>query len=118
MLVPPAILRFMCWCPGLGSGGAGMYIRAPAGIGAGLCLGASTGRLPPVPPDLAMAGAHLVSELLFGMVLGIDPAFIVSGVQMAAGLPSTTMGLGAAQLMDPRMGGQVSDRWGIFLGIS
>ncbi|NBW39616.1 type III secretion protein [bacterium] len=50
---------------------------------------------------------QVISEALFGLTLGIIPLLIVSGVQMAGGLSSTTMGLGASQLVDPTMGGSL-----------
>lgn len=50
---------------------------------------------------------QVFSEAVFGLALGIIPLLIVTGVQMAGTLSSTTMGLGASQLVDPTLGGSI-----------
>lgn len=59
------------------------------------------------PTNFGIMCIQALSEALFGMVLGLIPLLIVSGAQMAGTLSSTTMGLGASQLIDPTLGGAV-----------
>jgi flagellar biosynthetic protein FliR len=60
-----------------------------------------------VPESFGMVLVQAISEAVFGLAIGLIPQLIVSGVQMAGTLSSTTMGLGASQLVDPTLGGSV-----------
>lgn len=99
---------FFMVVPGIGGGAMGLTIRIPAIIllsYTSLLAGARA----PQPQAWDIFFISFVSEVLFGYILGIVPNLIVSGVQMAGHLASTTMGLGAGQLLDPTMGASVSE---------
>jgi flagellar biosynthetic protein FliR len=99
---------FFYTVPGLGEGAKGITIRAPAiMIFAYSCLRA--GSYAVVPDDAATLVLQAGSEFLFGMIVGLVPFLIVSGVQTAAQLSSTSMGFGAGQLFDPTSGSPISD---------
>lgn len=99
---------FMLIVPGLGGGARGMVIRLPAIIIFSVVSMISTKPVP-IPPNEAMLAAGLLSEMMLGMLLGAIPLLLVSGAQMAGQLASTSMGLAAAQQLDPTTGGQASD---------
>lgn len=94
--------------PGLGGGFFGLAVRIPALV---LLTGVSmlASKLQPVPADWGMLCAAITGEMLLGLLLGMIPMLIVSGAQLAGQLTSTSMGLGASQLIDPTSGGTVSE---------
>ncbi|MCB0336070.1 MAG: flagellar biosynthetic protein FliR [Bdellovibrionales bacterium] len=94
---------FMWLMPGLATGNTGKALRMPAGL-AMAYASVLTSPVATVPDNIIMLGLMFGSEAVFGMVLGFIPAMIFSGVQVAGQLSSTTMGLGAAQLLDPTLG--------------
>ncbi|MCB0330783.1 MAG: flagellar biosynthetic protein FliR [Bdellovibrionales bacterium] len=61
-----------------------------------------------VPESFGIMMVQVFSEAVFGLALGLIPLMIVAGVQMAGSLSSTTMGLGASQLVDPTLGGSIT----------
>lgn len=93
--------------PGIGGGMYGIHIRLPA-IGALAYVSLISGPIAPLPSDWYLMLAHFTSEFMFGFMLGLIPAISIAGIQTAVQLTSGTMGLGAAQLMDPTMGISVS----------
>ena len=93
--------------PGLGEGARGVAVRMPAVIIFAL-VSILQGPFAGLPADWGLMVQALVSELCLGGMLGLVPSMIIAGVDTAAQLSSTTMGLGASQLVDPRSGGQVS----------
>lgn len=99
--------------PGLGMGVQGLAVRLPAIlILAFVSVTVSPVALLPVNP--IMMGVQIASELMLGAVLGSIPMMMVAGVQMAAQLASTSMGLNASNLIDPTLGIQAADLARIF----
>ena len=101
------VVRFaamMMFLPGLGMGMMGALIRMPAILAMALAC-TSTALIAPIPTDFIHVIMALGSELLFGSLIGLIPLMIVSGAQMAGQLAAGTMGLSAANLIDPTMGG-------------
>jgi flagellar biosynthesis protein FliR len=94
--------------PGIGMGAAGLVVRMPCIIVLSFvsCASAPSAAL---PADGGVAIAQIVSELLWGSILGLIPALIVASVQTGMQLASTTMGLSASNLIDPHSGVSVSD---------
>jgi flagellar biosynthesis protein FliR len=89
--------------PGIGGGERGMQIR----VAAILVLSYAslvTSPMAALPADFFIMLAMASSEFLLGFGLGVIPAIIISGLQTAGHLTSTKMGLGAAQLVDPTLG--------------
>jgi flagellar biosynthesis protein FliR len=67
-----------------------------------------------IPADLGLIVAQLVSELLMGAFVGFLPAMVIAAVHVAGQLASISMGLGAAQMIDPNSGvntSQVGQLW-------
>jgi flagellar biosynthetic protein FliR len=98
-----AVLMLM---PGLSGGPRGLTVRIP-GILAFSYVSLMGGTIAELPANEVLMIAAMTSEFLFGFLLGFTPAMVSTGVQMAAQLSTGTMGLGAAQLMDPNLGVQV-----------
>ncbi|NLF25104.1 MAG: flagellar biosynthetic protein FliR [Deltaproteobacteria bacterium] len=93
--------------PGLGEGPRGLLARMPAVMVLAV-VSVLQGPYAEPPHDWVMLLQAFASEICLGAMLGMVPTMIIAGVDTAAQLSSTTMGLGAAQLMDPRLGGQSS----------
>lgn len=96
----------MMLLPGFVTSPAGKMVRMP-GILALALISTVASPTASLTEHLGVLLLQVISEALFGLTLGIIPLLIVSGVQMAGGLSSTTMGLGASQLVDPTMGGSL-----------
>lgn len=94
--------------PGIGGGMGGIAVRMPAVMVLSF-VSVSTGVYAQIPADMMLMGAQIVSEVLFGTLLGMFPALIVAAVQVGMQLASVSMGLGASQLIDPHSGAQLSD---------
>jgi flagellar biosynthetic protein FliR len=94
--------------PGLGEGQRGLPVRGPA-IFLFSVVAMFGSPYAAMPSNWLVIAFGLVSEFMLGLCLGFIPILIIAGVQTAGHLASTTMGLGAAQLMDPSMGVHVSD---------
>jgi flagellar biosynthetic protein FliR len=97
------VVRFtalMALFPGIGGGPRGLAIRMPTimVLSAAACVGGVNAE---VPSNWALLLAQLVSELTLGLTLVLIPVLIVSGVQLAGNLASTSMGLQPSQLIDP-----------------
>lgn len=98
---------FFIIVPALGGGTSQRQIRMPCTLLLAFVSLMSSPKAS-VPNDIALMAGGLISEASFGFLIGLIPALIVSGVQLGAQLSSTTMGLGAAQLLDPNLGIQVA----------
>ncbi|MEZ4753963.1 MAG: flagellar biosynthetic protein FliR [Bdellovibrionota bacterium] len=103
-------LRFtglFMFIPGLGGGPTGAIIRTPAILA--IALAATFSSPHAILPDnwVGLIG-QAFSEMALGVMFGIIPRMIVDGVQTAGQLSGATMGLGAAQLLDPNLGMNVS----------
>lgn len=94
--------------PGIGEGVKGVVVRLPAVLVFSL-VSLAQQVWAPIPANGLIVFAALVSELLFGVIIGFIPFLIVCGVQTGAQLASSAMGFGASQMIDPTTGGQVSD---------
>lgn len=110
------VFRFtgmMMVMPGLGGGPTGIRTRTPAILVFAFAstLTSPLGTVPVDVPDMLVQG---LSEIMLGLSIGIIPTLIISGVQTAGMLSSTTMGLGAAQLVDPTLGVSVTSLARIF----
>jgi flagellar biosynthetic protein FliR len=93
-------VSFLLLVPGIGGGFPGITIRYPAAV-AFTFAAFSVKNVVPVPPDMGIMTAQLVSEMLLGGLIGLIPLLIVSGAQVAGHIASGTMGLNGAQLVDP-----------------
>ena len=89
--------------PGLGQGMQGLIVRMPAVLVLSFAS-MFAGPLAPPPTNWVVMFAAVVAELLLGSILGYIPAMIISGLHAAGQMAATTMGLGAAQLIDPGLG--------------
>lgn len=108
MLVFARFSAFMALVPGLGGGLQGLMVRMPAVFV--LAVAATIGSpLAAMPSDWGVVVVALVTEVLLGAMIGAIPLLIVTGVQTAAQIMSTSMGLGASQLIDPTSGSHTSD---------
>lgn len=107
LLLAVRYAALMMLLPGISGGAQGMTIRAPAIIVFAF-VSLISGQISPLPENVITMLANVASEYLFGFMLGFVPALITAGVQTAAQLSTGTMGLGAAQLMDPNLGVSVS----------
>lgn len=94
--------------PGIGGGARGIAVRLPAMIAVSMAV-LSTSAHAVIPQDMGAMVGQIISEVLFGAALGMIPTVIVSGAQMAGHLASTSMGLGAGNLLDPTLGMAVTD---------
>lgn len=103
ILVSTRYLALFLMVPGLGGGLMGLQARVP-GVLVLACVSMLTGQFAEMPVDWYLAVAALISELLFGAILGMIPRIIISGVQAAGQLSATTMGLNAGSLIDPALG--------------
>jgi len=108
LLLMTRFTGFFIVVPGLGAGIMGLAVRMPAIIVLAYASLLSSPEAP-LPPDWGIVIASVVTELLFGMVLGLVPYLIVAGAQTAGQLAGTSMGLGQAQLIDPTSGGTVTE---------
>ena len=104
------VLRFtglFMLLPGISGGPRGLVLRTPAILAISF---ASTFSSPAavLPSDWTGLLAQGISELAFGIILALIPRMIIDGVQTAGQLTSATMGLGAAQLVDPNLGVSVA----------
>ncbi|MCB0317505.1 MAG: flagellar biosynthetic protein FliR [Bdellovibrionales bacterium] len=104
------VLRFtglFLLLPGISGGARGMMLRTPAILA--ISMAATFSSPTAVFPEnwVGLIGQGF-SEIAFGAALGIIPRMIIDGVQTAGQLSSATMGLGAAQLLDPTLGTNVS----------
>lgn len=86
--------------PGLSGGIQGIGIRLPGLLMISLAVVSVTPTVS-VPDSVLMIMGNLISELLIGTIIGMLPVMIVAGAQAGGQLASTTMGLGAGQLIDP-----------------
>lgn len=93
--------------PGIGMGAQGLPVRL-AGIMVLSFASLYSSPRAALPDDIALMLASFGMEYSLGLLIGLVPLMMISGVQMAAQLASNTMGLGAAQMIDPASGGSVS----------
>jgi flagellar biosynthetic protein FliR len=92
--------------PGLALSPSAKSLRAPAVLVLAF-VSTQSSPLAHSPTQFGMLFAQVFSEAIFGLAMGLIPLMIISGLQMAGTLSSTTMGLGASQLVDPTLGGSV-----------
>ena len=93
--------------PGIGMGSKGIGVRT-AGIITFSYAAVLSSPTVALPDTWMLVISQAFSELLLGSLIGFIPAMIISGVQMGAQLSSTTMGLGAGNLVDPTLGVNVT----------
>lgn len=98
----------LMFLPGIGMGERGMLIRGSAVVVLAM-TGVAASPEAALPADWGTLAAQLSGEALLGMLIGLLAQMIIAGVQTAAHLASTSMGLGMSQLIDPALGIQVSD---------
>ncbi len=103
---------FMC-VPGIGMGVAGLVIRAPAIMVLAMAAMASSPTVP-LPADSISMLFQLCSELMLGVLIGMIPLMVISGVQTAGHLSGVTMGLQPSQLIDPALNLSLPDTARIF----
>lgn len=94
--------------PGIGGGERGLAVRLPATVVLAFAS-FDTGNIAVPPNDNLMLAGQLGGELLLGFAIGLIPFMIVSGVQTAGQLASTSMGLSAGNLLDPTLGVMTTD---------
>ena len=94
--------------PGIGGGERGLLVRLPAIVMLS-CASVVSSPHAAVPDNWGLLASQVLSEAMLGFMLGIIPLLIVNAVHMGAQLASTTMGLGAGNLIDPTLGMQVTD---------
>jgi flagellar biosynthesis protein FliR len=108
MLLVVRYIALLLTLPGVGLGMQGLLIRTPAAMVMAFASLNPEGYAA-MPEDWILMFGGVVSEVLFGCVLGLVPLMIVAGVQTGASIASTTMGLTASNLIDPTSGGQIPD---------
>lgn len=108
LLVFVRYTAFLAMVPGIGGGERGVIIRVPAAL-IFMVVSLSHGPFCPVPTDWIQVAMGITSEFLLGTIIGVIPQLIVIGVQTGAQIASSTMGLGANQLLDPTTGAVVPD---------
>ena len=103
----------LTFLPGLSAGLAGLAVRIPA-----ILLFSFATLIPsvkvPVPSNTLDVAVQLIGEFMFGSLIGLLPLILIAGIQTAAGIASTTMGLQASQLIDPTLQTSVPDLARIF----
>ena len=103
----------LMFLPGIGMGLMGLIVRFPAILVlAFAALGSSP--IAPLPASATIMLLQFVTEVMFGMIIGMVPLLVVAGVQMAGQIGGTTMGLQASQLIDPSMNTSLPDTARIF----
>lgn len=104
LLLTVRFTAFLSVVPGLGMGAMGMRLRFPAVL---VLAFASTYSSPlaPLPDNYFLMLMAFVCEYLFGALIGMLPIMMVSAIELAGQLSANTMGLGAAQMIDPTTGG-------------
>jgi flagellar biosynthesis protein FliR len=94
--------------PGLSMGFTGLMVRLPAIMVLAFSAMFSS-PMAQLPPDWVQLLVQMGSEFALGLILAMIPMMIVSGVQMAGHMASTTMGLQASQLIDPTLQMSIPD---------
>lgn len=117
MLLLARFGSFIAVVPGIGMGDRGLLIRGPAVLVLAMTA-LSTSPVAAMPSDYAQMAAALFSELLLGLAIGLIPAMIAAGVDTAGHISSMSMGLGAAQLIDPTSGSQSNGVSQIMTGLT
>ena len=98
----------MMLLPGIGEGQRGLLIRMPAVLLLA-AVSMATSPLATLPEDWGGVIVSITGEFLLGSLIGMIPIMLISAVQTAGHLASTSMGLGASQLIDPTLGISVTD---------
>lgn len=93
--------------PGIGLKLRGAALRTPAIVLMALVSTFSSVKAS-IPANSVEMMVQLFSEILFGYLLGVIAFLVVVGVQSGAQVAGQSMGLGAAQLIDPTTGGSLS----------
>jgi flagellar biosynthetic protein FliR len=108
MLLLVRYVALLLLTPGIGMGFQGLAVRMPAALILA-CTSLIHSTYAQVPLTVGHMLLQLGGELLFGTALALIPLCLVSGVQAAGQISSSTMGLGASQLIDPTVGAPTSD---------
>lgn len=103
LLLVTRFTGFLSIMPGLGMGTMGLRIRFPAILLLALVSQVS-GQAATLPENHFMMFAGLASEFMFGALFGMIPIIMVSAIELAGQLAASTMGLGAAQIINPTTG--------------
>lgn len=118
LLLATRFAGMMLIMPGVGGGMSGMVVRYPAILVLAFAAMPSSGISAALPSDWAILLLQVGSEFMLGFALAMIPLMMVSGVQMGGYLSSTSMGLGAGNLMDPTLGMPSTDLARIFGDLS
>ena len=95
--------------PGLGGGVQGTLVRVPFALILSYVSIISATNLLQAPDHWSMVLVYTLSELVVGLFIGIIPLLLVSALQLAGQISSTSMGLGSSQIFDPTSGASVSE---------
>jgi flagellar biosynthesis protein FliR len=94
--------------PGLGAGVQGLTVRMPAVL-VFAYVSLQVSPLAIMPVNFVDLIVQVIAEILTGYFIGMVPQLVVASAQLAGQLASTSMGFGAAQLIDPSSGAQLSE---------
>lgn len=117
MLLLARFGAFIAIVPGLGMGERGLLIRGPAVLVLAVAA-LATSPVAAMPENYIQLATALISEFFLGLAIGLIPAMILAGVDTAGHISSMSMGLGAAQLIDPTSGSQSNGLSQIMTGLS
>lgn len=113
LLITVRFIGMLLFLPGIGMGEKGLKVR----IWAIMVMSYASvlhGPYAELPENWALLLGAVLSEILFGTILGLVPHLMIASLHYGAQIATTSMGLGAAQLMDPTMGIQVPSLGRIF----
>lgn len=113
LLLVARFAGMMLFLPGISAGARGLAVRYPVILVLAFASMYST-TIVPLPKNEWLFGGMILSEVIFGSVLGAIPMLIIACAQNAGQMASTSMGLQAAALMDPSLGTQVAEVSRIF----
>ena len=93
--------------PGVGTMQVPVTFRVALCLCISFCLsfGGATAQL---PANLGEAILMIGTEFLFGMIVGIIPSLVISGVGVAGQVTTGAIGLGQANMIDPSLGTSVA----------
>lgn len=93
--------------PGVGTETVPAKVRGSIAIGVPIAL-VFSGVRADMPEEFVMGGLMILSEFIFGYLLGSLPGLITAGLAVAGQVAAGSIGLGQANLIDPSLGGNVS----------
>ncbi len=103
LLLVVRFTAFLTIVPGLGMGSMGLRVRFPAVLVLAFVSSFSSPTAS-LPENHFMLVLAFSCEYIFGTLLGMVPVIMVSGIELAGQLSANTMGLGAAQMINPTTG--------------